>query len=249
MSAASLAPFAARMKFPVLVIGAGQGFLMYSIARTGLQVDGIDCSWSMARLAYDRRRQTVVVAYGEQLPFPAASYGTTIIASGVVTSGASAATSPLFQESLRVIRPGGQLAVGLFAPSVRALQTGQALGIMEGRVQVQGRLFDIWLANNDEKRQVELVAQWTGTSTANAEKVVARYRSALKSVFEDVEQLAKIARIQGINPRMLLRRGLNFALQGFSLEEARELFLGHGLKNIQYNYEGEISTLTLIAQV
>jgi ubiquinone/menaquinone biosynthesis C-methylase UbiE len=69
---------------PVLVVGAGQGLLVEELRKNGHTVDGIDKNPKMIEHAKDRRGIELIQADATSLPFGDNSYGTTVIATGVV---------------------------------------------------------------------------------------------------------------------------------------------------------------------
>ena len=69
---------------PVLVVGAGQGLLVEELHKNGFTVDGIDNNPKMIEYAEKRRGIKLIQADATNLPFNNKSYGTTIIATGVV---------------------------------------------------------------------------------------------------------------------------------------------------------------------
>lgn len=94
---------------PVLEVGCGRGHLLQRLAKSGLDVVGLDLSHRMADAARDRLRKagllgTVVCADARQMPFSDASIGTVIntFPTAYVEERAT------WLEYLRVLRPGGR---------------------------------------------------------------------------------------------------------------------------------------------
>ncbi len=73
-----------KISSPVLVVGGGQGLLVNELQKEGFLVDGVDSSPEMVKLAEQRRGVKLVLTDGSSLPFADGSYGTSIIATGVI---------------------------------------------------------------------------------------------------------------------------------------------------------------------
>jgi SAM-dependent methyltransferase len=101
----------------LLEIGCGGGLLLRDAQSTGATVIGIDHSEEMVRLARERAPGAeVVLGNAESLPFPDATF--TAIAMSVVFFFLD---DPLrvLRDCVRVLRPGGRLALFTTAPELR----------------------------------------------------------------------------------------------------------------------------------
>lgn len=69
---------------PVLVVGAGQGLLVEGLTKGGFRVDGVELSPVMIEYAKSRRGLRLIEADARNMPFDDGTYGTSIIATGLV---------------------------------------------------------------------------------------------------------------------------------------------------------------------
>jgi len=69
---------------PVLVVGAGQGLLVQGLIQKGFRVDGVERSPVMIAYAKSRRGLDLIEADARSMPLVDSTYGTSIIATGVV---------------------------------------------------------------------------------------------------------------------------------------------------------------------
>ena len=171
-----LCKFASQLKSPVLVVGAGQGYVMADLQRRGFVVRGIDFSSTMARLAKERRGCEISVANAQHLPFDAESFGSVMVATGVLRPDSPAASFAILRECARVGIDGAQTVVTCLVTSESAVATIAALGLAKGRTYDVSRIHRLWLEKGERSRQAEMIAEWTGLGNAAASKRVSDRR-------------------------------------------------------------------------
>lgn len=245
MTMSSLRPFLPKIKSPVLVIGAGQGVVVEALMQSGYEVVGIDGAQTMIDEARKRRGLDLKLALGEALPFDNQSFATVIFATGVLYSKDSK-SMPLVTEALRVLKMDGQLLAGFFSPSKRTLSISQEIGYLKDSLQQPQRLLEIWAAERNESRWIELVAQWQGCSQYDATNRVQRYQSILYAIYADWERFALKVRECGHDPKSIFQEIVKSGSPVGSMDIYIALFHQHGLTEVETHWESEISTLTLM---
>ncbi len=106
---------------PVLVVGAGQGLLVEHLRGKGLRCDGIDLDPLMIRYARSRRGLHLILASGADLPMADDSYGTCIIATGVLDlMDDEDLIHSILREALRVTTDRGAVLAAFYSLHPRA---------------------------------------------------------------------------------------------------------------------------------
>jgi SAM-dependent methyltransferase len=100
----------------VLDAGCGPGRVLGFLARRGFRCFGIDRSRVSIRRAVERYDRPGVVADNLQLPMSDATFDV-VISDGVIHHTESPESA--FAENLRVLKPGGQLYLGVYRPTGR----------------------------------------------------------------------------------------------------------------------------------
>jgi SAM-dependent methyltransferase len=121
---------------PVLVVGAGQGLLVEHLRSKDLVCDGVDLDPLMIEYARKRRGLDLILASGADLPMADDSYGSAIIATGVLDlMDDESLISSILLEALRVTLHGAVLAAfyGLHPGTERIFRSS-------GLIDEQGRL-------------------------------------------------------------------------------------------------------------
>jgi len=249
MTGESLNPFAALIRSPVLVVGAGQGLLLESLLRAGRQTVGVDSAPAMVAAAKRRRGLVLIHARGQTLPFSGRRFASVIVATGVMDLGDAGSPARILAEARRVLQPGGSLIAGFFSPGERVRRAANALGLMTGWCQHQHRLADIWAAGRNLGSRARLVARWTGCSGVIAVKRVLQWRPVLDAVHDDVQRLAAAIRRTGGDPRQVLNRVLDFRLTGSSAASAGRLLADNAVACRGMYRQPGISTLTLAGEL
>jgi len=137
-SAASLA-FALAQALPltghVLEIGTGRGRFLGALAKHATRVTTVDVDKAQQRAAKLYVRQThaghpirFVLHDAEQLPWPDASFDAVV---SMNTFHHLARPMRVFNEMMRIVQPGGKLALGDFSP--RGFQNFDRIHRLEGR--------------------------------------------------------------------------------------------------------------------
>jgi hypothetical protein len=104
-----------KIASPVLVVGGGQGLLVNELQNKGFQVDGVDSSPEMVKLAEQRRGVKLVLTDGSTLPFADNSHETSIIATGVVDFlDDDNQIRSIIEETSRVSKKGGNLLISFY---------------------------------------------------------------------------------------------------------------------------------------
>jgi protein-L-isoaspartate O-methyltransferase len=178
-----LRTFDAQFASPVLVVGAGQGFIMAALERLAFDVRGIDFSSAMARTAKERRGYDITVADAHRLPFDAESFGSIVVATGVLRPDSPATSLAVLRECARVGIVAAPIVVTCLATSEHSVATIAGLGLAKGRTYNVSRIHQLWLARSDASRQAELIAEWIGLDRLSASKRLGDYRSLVDGLF------------------------------------------------------------------
>ncbi|NER47249.1 MAG: class I SAM-dependent methyltransferase [Symploca sp. SIO1A3] len=245
MTISSLRPFLSDIKSPILVIGAGQGIVVEALMQSGHEVVGVDGAQAMITQAKKRRGIDIKHALGQKLPFDDQSFTTVILATGVLYAN-NPDTIPILTEAIRVLKVKGQLLAGFYLPSETTMSVCQEIGYMEGNLTQPKRLLEIWAADRNEARWVELVKAWKDCSQAEATECVERYHPLLYTAYADWERFAWRVREQGYDPKSIFQEIVNSPSSASSMENCITLFSNQGLKTIETHWESEISNLTLM---
>ncbi|MDE2982464.1 MAG: class I SAM-dependent methyltransferase [Gemmatimonadota bacterium] len=116
---------------PVLVVGSGQGLIVEELRRQGLRCDGIDLSARMTEYARVRRDLTLVRANAAAMPFADATYGTVIVATGVIDFMADAQEiETIMREAARIISGTGNVFVAFYRFSAAQKRFLTVLGFL-----------------------------------------------------------------------------------------------------------------------
>lgn len=134
-----------KISQPVLVVGGGQGLIVDALRKKGLQVDGVDSSSEMVRLAEQCRGVKLVHTDGSNLPFADESYATTIISTGVVDFlDDEIQILKIINEARRVTKKGGCLLVSYYKLHPAAERFFKRIGIItENHIMRLRRLFEV----------------------------------------------------------------------------------------------------------
>ncbi|MFM8332654.1 MAG: class I SAM-dependent methyltransferase [Candidatus Methylumidiphilus sp.] len=129
----------------VLVVGGGQGLLVDELRKKGLIADGVDSSAEMVKLAKQRRAIDLLHTNGRYLPLADASYGTSIIATGVVDFlNDEKEIRCIMEEAIRVTQQGGRLIVSFYKVHPVAENFLRRIGIItENGVMRHRKLFEM----------------------------------------------------------------------------------------------------------
>jgi ABC-2 type transport system ATP-binding protein len=157
---------------PVLVVGAGQGIVVEHLQRRNMTVAGVDCAPEMIAAAKQRRGLEIVHADARHLPFPARSFRTVIVASGVVDylfdEGDAA---DILRECARVAQRGGQLLISFFDIPAAARTTLRRIGLVD---EAAGIYYLRRVAEFNEKRRcgphvaMGLISRYAGVNILRA---------------------------------------------------------------------------------
>jgi len=129
---------------PVLVIGAGQGIVVQTLAEAGLEVRGVDADPEMVRLARERRGLDVLQADARDLPLDDGSFGSVVLASGVVDyTDDPRRVRQMLGEAARVLVPDGRLHVTFYSLSPTLEQAYTKMGVLRDSRYHLDRLFRI----------------------------------------------------------------------------------------------------------
>lgn len=149
---------------PVLVIGAGQGIVVHTLAEAGLEVQGVDADAEMVRLARERRGLTVLQADARDLPLDDGSFGSVVLASGVVDyADATWRIRKMLDEAVRVLAPEGRLYVTFYSLPPALEQAYTRMGVLRDSRYHLDRLFRINRMVKDSPRHcIWPIMEWTG---------------------------------------------------------------------------------------
>ena len=148
---------------------------MEALAIWGHQVEGVDSSLEMARLAFERRGVRIVVADGAKLPFSSGAFDTVVIASGVLDGMQSPAQSRILQAAQSVLVQNGNLVLSVMQPLNRQIETARALVTpLTDNKEHHSRIVDIWRAGKSREKWAELCRPWTFAEMRNARAIVTR---------------------------------------------------------------------------
>lgn len=245
MTISSLRPFLPKITSPVLVVGAGQGVVVEALMQSGYEVVGVDGAQAMIDEARKRRGLDLKQALGETLPFDNQSFTTVILATGVLDTEDSNAM-PLLTEAIRVLKINGQCLAGFYSLSEKTISVCQEIGYMEGGLQKLQSLLEIWAADRNEARWIELVAQWKACSQEEATNCVQHYQSVLYAIYADWERFAMKVRQFGHDPKSIFQEIVQSSPPVRSMAACLALFHQQGLTEMETHWESEVSTLTLM---
>ncbi len=129
-------PFAEQGPLDVLDLGAGTGKLARTLVAAGHRVTAVDPSEGMlAVLAGSLPHVRTVVGSAEQLPLPESTFDVVAVAQAWHWLDHEAAAA----ECARVLRPGGQLAIGWHLRSPTAASWVEELQAVTGEPEYQSR--------------------------------------------------------------------------------------------------------------
>jgi len=130
---------------PVLIVGAGQGLLVEQLQKSGHKVEGVDLSPQMIKYALTRRGLKLIEADARKLPFADRTYGTTIIATGVVDFlDDEGQIGLIVNEARRVTEDAGKVLVGFHRAHPAAERLARRVGVItDDGVLHQRRMYEL----------------------------------------------------------------------------------------------------------
>jgi SAM-dependent methyltransferase len=191
----------------------------------------------MVRLARERRGLKLVCADASNVPADTGSYGTVVVATGVLRGGPE--DDAVLREARRLLKPSGILIVGVYAPRRDEVMALEELGLMQDNTLSQSRLIELWEAQN---KAVDLVYGWTGKTEISMEGA-----HLLTLLIDRVERFAACLRAAGEEPTAILRQSHRWSMQGWDGPMLEECLLGHHVSILHASLQAD--TLMAVSRV
>ncbi len=198
-----LLPWIEELASPCLVVGSGQGLLTEFLAQEGLEVLGLDFSPAMARYAQQRRGQSTQVGSLEDLPFAPGTFGSLVLATGVVNPQQPDELRRGWDQMCRVLRCGSTLLLGFFCSDPILRGSTEPLGVMSDAHHRTDRIAALWRERRRPEGMARLVVEWTRCSVPQAVQRLARSHAFLEGWFALLDRMCQ--RLEETDPNQAER--------------------------------------------
>lgn len=234
LRAGDLDAFGPRLRGPSILVGSGQGLVAAGLRRHAPPVLALDRTPGMV-FADRGGSGGRILADGAALPVAGGSTGSAVLNTGVLDPSRPELGRALLAELRRVLRPGGSALIAGFVPAGDWEVAARELGLLEGCVQRNERILDLWREARNPPALIGHLMAWTGCPPLEVAARLQRHRAHLAGLVKLFDGVAADLAALGHDPARYLEECYAGPFPVFAAEPLRQAVRDAGLAIEQEN--------------